>query len=389
MLLAEVLPPRTGGSGRWLWEIYRRLPAGEVVIAAGEDLRAAEFDRTNHVNLQRIPLQFSTWGVFSRAGLRAYRRALKDVRRIIKEQRPARVQRLHCARCLPEGWIAWLNKRIHGMPYICYVHGEEANYAKSSRELGWMMRRVLRGADFLIANSRNTQLLLERDWQVPAERIRLLHPGVDCTRFVPMPRDAAIRQRLGWGDRPVVLTVGRLQERKGHDVMIEAVAQIKSQSPDILYSIVGDGEERGRLEQLVRQHGVAAQVEFRGEPTDNELIQCYQQCDLFVLANRQVGQDIEGFGMVLVEAQACGKPVIAGASGGTAETMLVGQSGFVIDCTTPNELSEVIPQLLLDEPRRHQMGAAGRRFVETNLDWESLAAQARVVFREGLPTHAG
>jgi len=384
LVLSHVFPPKAGGSGRWLWEIYRRLPRHEVVIAAGEDVRAAEFDRTHSLNVQRIPLEFSTWGISSVQGISAYWQGLRDVRRIMRDHRQAPIDQLHCARCLPEGWIAWMLKRVYGVPYICFVHGEETNYAKASRELGWLMRRVLKGANFVIANSQNTRALLREEWQVPDDKIRLIHPGVDSERFTPADRNVETRRQLGWGDRPVVLTVGRLERRKGHDMMIEALTRIREQVPDVLYSIVGDGVERERLGQLVQQHGLEAAVEFRGEPSDQELIQCYQQCDLFLLANRQVGQDIEGFGMVLVEAQACGKAVVAGASGGTAETMRVGETGLIVDCTTPDQLVEVIPQLLGDAPRRLKMGAAGRQFVVENLDWVSLTAQARSAFQEGL-----
>lgn len=389
LLLSEIFPPKTGGSGRWLWEVYRRLPRGQFVIAAGEDARALEFDRSHDAKVCRVPLGFSTWGIANLRGMSAYWRGLQAVRHIMQSQHPVRVGHLHCARCLPEGWIGWLVKRLYGIPYICYVHGEEANYAKSSRELGWMMRRVLAGAQFTIANSQNTRSLLRQDWQLPEKKIRLLHPGVDTKRFIPAKRDAETRRRLGWGERPVVLTVGRLDERKGHDRTIEAMVRIRKLVPDILYSIVGDGIQRQRLELLVQQYDVGGSVEFRGEPVDDELIECYQQCDLFVLANRQVGQDIEGFGMVLVEAQSCGKPVIAGDSGGTAETMRVGESGLILDCTTADQLVEVIPKLLLDETLRVRMGAAGRQFVVENLDWEPLAAQALAIFQQGTSPSAG
>jgi phosphatidyl-myo-inositol dimannoside synthase len=230
--------------------------------------------------------------------------------------RAEQVERLHCARCLPEGLMARVLRARSGIPYVCYVHGEEVNYATASRELRYLAQRVLHGADFVIANSRNTARLLQEEWGVPAERIRLLYPGVDTGRFVPAPRNPEVRSQLSWGDRPVVLTVGRLQKRKGHDQMIHALARARSTVPNLLYAIVGDGEERPALQALVEQEGLGRHVQFLGELDDRGLITCYQQCDLFVLPNRQVGKDIEGFGMVLLEAQACGKPVMAGDSGG-------------------------------------------------------------------------
>ena len=110
------------------------------------------------------------------------------------------------------------------------------------------------------------------------------------------------------------------------------------------------------------------------------MISCYQQSDLFVLPNRQIGRDIEGFGMVLLEAQACGKPVVAGASGGTAETMLVGTTGEIVSCDGPDALSALLVRLLADRDRLENMGNAGRVLCEARFEWEILVQQAKDAF---------
>jgi phosphatidylinositol alpha-1,6-mannosyltransferase len=183
------------------------------------------------------------------------------------------------------------------------------------------------------------------------------------------------------------LTVGRLQKRKGHDTMIRALQTIREQIPDVLYAIVGDGEERQPLESLVRELEMSDHVRFMGEIVDRALIQCYQQCDLFVLPNRQVGQDIEGFGMVLVEAQSCGKPVIAGASGGTAETMQIPETGQVVDCTKPDELSRAIAHRLADPQQLERMGECARNWAISRFDWWSIAKRASQLFESGYANH--
>lgn len=377
LLISEIFPPKTGGSGRWFWEIYRRLARKDVVIAAGTDPRQDSFDLTHDLRVTRVPLTLKSWGISSAAGLRDYWRAHRQVRRIVKEQS---VHYVHCGRVLPEGWLAWLLNRTRNLPYVCYVHGEEMNYAASSRELSWMMRRVLRRASHVVANSRNTQRLLEVDWNVPASRVQLLHPGVDTERFVPADWDLQHRTQLGWFDRPVVLTVGRLQKRKGHDQMIRALPLVRQAVPNVLYAIVGDGEERPLLQDLVSREGVKEHVQFLGEICDEDLMRCYQQCDLFILPNRQVGQDIEGFGMVLLEAQASGKPVIAGDSGGTSETMRIPETGVVIHCETPGPIARTVIELIRDADRRACMGRAGRSWVVENFDWTALSHQAASLF---------
>jgi phosphatidylinositol alpha-1,6-mannosyltransferase len=288
---------------------------------------------------------------------------------------------IHSARCLPEGLMALALRYLCGVPYACYVHGEDVNSASTSRELAWLVRRVLRGAEFLIPNSRNTAAILRDEWDMPEGRIRLLYPGVDTRRFVPAARDKVLRARLGWHDRPVVLTVGRLQKRKGQDQLIRALMQIRKVVPDVLYAVVGDGDERQPLERLVCLEKMHHHVQFLGEVNDDDLIRCYQQCDLFVLPNREeAARDIEGFGMVLLEAQACGKPVVAGSSGGTAETMRIPQTGRVVCCDGPDALAALVTELLVDSSLRARMGEAARHCVVERFDWSALSQQARQLF---------
>jgi phosphatidylinositol alpha-1,6-mannosyltransferase len=380
LLISEIFPPRTGGSGRWFWEIYRRLPREEVVIAAGEDGRQEAFDATHDLRLWRVPLTMREWGIRSWAGLRGYGRALRRLRRIVKAEG---ISRVHCGRCLPEGVMALALKWLCGTPYLCYVHGEDVTTAATSREHRWLVQRVFRGAERVIVNSRNTGQIVREEWGLLPERIALLHPGVDSERFQPHAWDGRIRARLGWGDRPVLLTVGRLQKRKGHDHLIRALPQVRRTIPALLYAIVGDGEERDSLQQLARDQGVTEHVQFLGEIADEELVACYQQCDLFVLPNRQVGHDIEGFGMVLLEAQACGKPVLAGASGGTAETMRIPDTGRVVPCDDVPRLAAAVSELLADPPLLARLGTAGRQWVVEQFDWSALVRQAQLLFRGG------
>lgn len=371
LLISEIFPPKTGGSGRWFWELYRRLPRDRYVIAAGEDPRAASFDETHDLRVARLPLTLQAWGLRSLTGLKGYVRAVRELLRLVRREK---VQEVYCGRCVPEGVMALALKLWTGLPYACYVHGEEG--APDSREYNWLVRRVFRNADFLIANTRNTMRVMREDWDVPAARLRLMHPGVDTRRFKPAGRDPAVRNALGWGDRPVVLTVSRLQLRKGHDQMVRAMPMIRQAIPNVLYAIAGEGEERPRLQELVTQLNLTGHVQFLGEVDEGRLVQCYQQSDLFVLPNRQVGKDIEGFGLVLLEAQACGKPVIAGASGGTAETMQAMRTGLAVPCETPDELARSVSELLSDPERLASMGNDARSWAVENFEWEALARQA-------------
>lgn len=377
LLVTEVFPPQAGGSGRWLSELYRRLPHENLVIAAGQHPQQAEYDRVHDLSITRLPLHFSSWGLLGLASLKQYYSAYRALKKLVKQHR---IEVLHCGKCLPEGLLAWFLQRRFGLPYICYVHGEELSIAAGSRELFWWASRVLRGAARVIANSQNTASLLRGAWGVGESQIRVLHPGADTEYFRPAPRSDQVRVGLGWRGRRVVLTVGRLQKRKGHDMLIRALPEVRRAVPDVLYAIIGDGEERAALEALVGQLDLGGHVQFLGEVPDATSLSCYQQCDLFALPNRQVGDDFEGFGMVLVEAQACGTPVLAGNSGGTSETMELGRTGFVIPCETPGPLASFLAELLGMPERLVDMGRAARTWAVQAFDWEALCRQAESLF---------
>jgi phosphatidylinositol alpha-1,6-mannosyltransferase len=373
LVLSQIFPPLQGGSGRWLWELYRRLHDVDVHVVADDAPGAVVFDRASGVPTVRIPLSFPHWGVYHIGGAIRYVRAFAALVSIIARVRP---DSIHCGKCLPEGLLATALWRWTRVPFRCFVHGEELTLAATSRELAHLTRIVLNRASGLIANSRHTKEMLVRQWQVPEDRVAVLHPGVDTTRFVPARNDAASRARLGWTNRRVVLTVGALQKRKGQDMMIRALPAIRARCPDVLYAIVGEGWERPYLDQLVAEHGVGDIVQFRGVPGDAELIDCYQQCDLFALPNRQVGWDFEGFGIVLLEAQACGQAVVAGLSGGTSETLDPASTGELVNCDSPEPLAAVVSDLLNDPARRARMGASARKWAVEHFDWQALSRQA-------------
>jgi len=367
LLLTENFPPTIGGTSRWFWELYRRQPVSAIVIGAGACAGAEAFDRTHALRVTRLPLTFADRGILSIAGWRSYRRTAAALRALVRH---ADIRGAHCARVVPEGWLA-LQCRI---PYACFVHGEELNTARTSRQLQWMACLSLCRSGRVFANARHTADILRNDWHVPAAKITVLHPGVDTSRFVPAAPDDGVRMSLGWAGRRVILTVARLQRRKGHDRMIEAVALLSRRFPDLLYAIVGDGEEREALATRVRRAGLERHVRFHGTLDDAWLLRAYQQCELFVLPNRTEAGDFEGFGMVLLEAQACGRAVIAGDSGGTVEAMQPDETGFIADCTRSDRLAAVIAVLLSDSVRCQQMGAAGRLWVERNFDFDATQA---------------
>jgi phosphatidylinositol alpha-1,6-mannosyltransferase len=377
LLLSHVFPPRVGGSGRWFWELYRRLPDVKVHVVAGDVAGAAAFDRTADLPITRLSLDFAGWGLLSARGAASYARSALTLNRVVQQHQP---DVIHCGKSLPEGLLAVAIKRWRGTPFYCYAHGEELTLARTSRELAVLTGVVLRAAAKVVANSRHTKKILLDEWRVPEAKIAVMHPGVDTTRFAPATSSADIRCRLGWADRRVILTVGALQKRKGQDMMIRALPAIRARCPDVLYAVIGEGWKHAYLRDLAGRLGVADLVQFRGVPADDELVECYQACDVFALPNRQVGWDFEGFGIALLEAQACGKPVIAGLSGGTSETLEPGRTGELVSCDSPDLLAVTTAAMLEEPARRAAMGRCGRQWVVERFDWDILTRQASALF---------
>jgi phosphatidylinositol alpha-1,6-mannosyltransferase len=281
---------------------------------------------------------------------------------------------------LPDGWIGRRAAKTLRIPYIVFLHGEERCYTDASRQLNWMAHRVCRDAAAVVVNGENTSRIAREYWRLPADKVYVLHPGVDGEQFAPADPSPTIRTRLGWDDRPVILTVSRLQARKGQDQLIRALPAIRKVIPNVLYAIVGDGERRPHLERLVDEMNLSSHIRFHGQLTDGRLVECYQQCDVFVLPNRRLGNDVEGFGMVLLEAQACGKPVIAGNTGGAYETMDVGRSGYVVDIDDIGALATSVASVLSQPDLCRSMGEAARARVVAYFDWDALACAADAIF---------
>jgi phosphatidylinositol alpha-1,6-mannosyltransferase len=377
LLISEIFPPVFGGSGKWFWDLYGRLSRDEYLIVSHSEKGSKEFDRSHDLNVIRVKLKSSQWGIASYRGFIFYLKTFWDLRKQVKRHN---VCALHCGRCIPEGVIGYLFKKLYSMPYLCYIHGEDIETARDSREFILIINHVLKNAQILICNSQNTKSILVEKWNIPEEKLVVLYPGVDAKYFVPHGEDEEARKSLGWHSRLALLTVGRLQKRKGHDMLIRALPLIQREFPNVVYAIIGNGKEDSNLRRLVDELDLNNAVQFFEEIGEDDKLTCIQQADVFILPNRTVLNDIEGFGIVLVEAQSCGIPVVAGDSGGTKETMLPGKTGLIIDCTSVEPIVEAIVNLLKQPALREQMGKYGRQHVLNNLDWDAVLDQAKLVF---------
>ena len=377
LLLTENFPPKEGGSGRWFWELYSRLPNDKVLIVANDTPEGREFDKTHELDIVRIELESTEWGLASTKGLGFYWETIRKVLKLIKEYG---IEEVHCGRVIPEGVIARALKLLAGARYNCFVHGEDVETAATSREHSLLVKNVCKNASMLICNSENTANIVRKLGFDSGSKCEVLHPGVDTSRFEVAAPDTSFRQQMGWSGKRVLLTVGRLQRRKGQDFLIKSMPALLKEFPDLFYAVVGRGECYDELISLVDQHELHDNVCVYPDMDDEALIKCYQQCDIFILPNRTIDNDIEGFGMVLVEAQVCGKPVIAGDSGGTRETMNIGKTGHIIDCSsTENLLNGLSPILRNREIVDGEVDIAD--YAKNRFNWDQHVAKAKRLFK--------
>lgn len=274
--------------------------------------------------------------------------------------------------------VAAMRLRSRKFRSIVFAHGLEV-----WQPLGWPRGAALRSSDLVIAPSRDTSQHLISDQKIRAEKVRQLAWGLDpefeagLRTSAPPPRPASFPERAR-----MILTVGRwdpAERYKGADTLISTLPRVLQSVPEAALALVGDGEDRSRLEQLARQSGVADHVHFLFGLSQEELFACYAHCDVFALPSRA-----EGFGLVFLEAMANSKPVIGGAHGGTPEVIEDGVSGLLVPHGDVAMLSNALVSLLSDPARAREMGARGCQRVQKDYTFERFQSGLSQVLEDVL-----
>jgi phosphatidylinositol alpha-1,6-mannosyltransferase len=276
----------------------------------------------------------------------------------------------------PLALLGPLARRAGARRIVASTHGHE---------VGWSMLPVARSALRRIGDDADVVTFVSRYTRGrfasafgPGAALEHLPPGVDTARFTPDPQARArMRERYGLGDRPVVVCLSRLVPRKGQDMLIRALPELRRRVPDTALAIVGGGPYLEALQKLALQHGVAEHVVFtRGIPAE-ELPAHHAMADVFAMPcrTRGAGLDVEGLGIVYLEASACGVPVVAGRSGGAPETVQDGRTGTVVDGTDVEAITAAVGDLLADPGRAAAMGVAGRHWAVDNWQWRTRGAR--------------
>lgn len=276
----------------------------------------------------------------------------------------------------------WLAARQTDRPLCTFVHGTgirsrvSRNPLDYENPLSWLIERsrmksgTIR-ADRVVTVSDFTRRNLERAG-VDADRITLVPPLIADTSgwTADDAQIEALHERFAVGDRDLILTVARLVERKGVDTVLESLAEHRSELPDLRYVVAGDGPDRDRLEAMTEDLGLRDTVTFAGFVDSDVKHHLYEIAEIFVMPNRELDDgDVEGFGIVFLEANAHGIPVVGGRSGGAVDAIVDGETGILVDPRDPDDVTAAIGRLLGDDDVRSAMGEKGRKRVEEELDF--------------------
>jgi phosphatidylinositol alpha-1,6-mannosyltransferase len=203
------------------------------------------------------------------------------------------------------------------------------------------------------------------------EKLIKIAPGIDIEHFKPLD-SSSLRSELELNDRPTIISVGRLVHRKGQDRLVEAMSRIVAELPDAILVFIGEGPHRKEMDRLVAKHNLDKNVRFIGRIHYSELPRYIAMGDIFAMPSRSrlFGLEVEGLGIVYLEASACGLPVVGGSSGGAPDAVKDGVTGFVVDGNDIDQIAERIIHLLRDEELRRKMGKAGRDWAIEEWRWQ-------------------
>lgn len=363
VLVAGVFPPGIGGMQNYYYNLSKHTKHNMTVLAP-EYPGSDAFDQDQPFRIIRGPFVRD-----ERTDITSWGRLFRYVRRTMREEEPD----ITIYGYVLIGFIGLLLRIFTGRRYVISTHGMDMLMFRRFFGLNQMVKLILRKADGVLTNSEFTRKLVD-DYGVDPGRIGLVYPGVEAI-YERKPKNSELMQQYGLQGKYVILSVGRLVTRKGHDRVIESMPVILQHIPNAIYMIVGDGPERGRLEALAKTTGVTESVLFVGSVSGNErLNEYYSLADQFIMVCRELEKgDAEGFGIVYLEAASAGVPVIAGRSGGASEAVLDEVTGLLVAPESHAEIATAIIRFASDAKLRERLARAGYKRAKTQFQHDSLA----------------
>jgi phosphatidylinositol alpha-1,6-mannosyltransferase len=373
LLLAYDFPPIGGGLSRWMGELARHYPAGSLIVSTGQSEDSDDVDMELPNRVDRVSVQARR--------LRTIQGLLLWSRRVSALCRAASPGFVWCGNIKPAAYPAnWARERT-GVPYGIIVHGTDLLLLQHQAHQSALKRKVaktlIQPASVIVANSRYTRDLClavcrEIGVEMDPDAVRVVPLGTDPAHFKPGVSTEAVRNRYGLKNGRWMLTVARLTAHKGIDTGLRALAALATSHPDLKYAIVGVGKRHGELETLAAELKLTDRVKFLTGVPDDDLPGIYNLASVYLGVSRLADSNVEGFGISLVEASACGVPVVGGRSGGIPDAVREGETGLLVDPGDPVAVARAVDAVLSNPALASKLGGGGRRAVETHFNWDRV-----------------
>ena len=383
LLLTYDFPPIGGGIARMMGELAKRYPAGTLVVSTGTRPGAPAVDRA-------LPNRVDRVAVPSRR-LRTIQGLVTWTRRASGLARTLEPEFVWCGNLKPAAYPArWIRRRT-GTPYGIFVYGTDLLLLQNRLRRSALKRRAARAligsAGVVVAISQWTRelcltVLRELAFRDGEIDVRIVPLGTDPVHFRPGVDPSGVRARYGLEEGRWLLTVARLVAHKGIDTALHVVAALIKEHPTLRYAVVGSGPMQAQLETLALTLGVASRVRFLTDVPDADLPALYNSAEIYLGVSRPAELMIEGFGISLSEASACGIPVVGGSSGGIPDAVLEGETGLLVDARTPGAVIDAVRLLLMDRSLARRLGVGGRKAVESYFNWDRVTSDVQRIGTE-------
>jgi phosphatidylinositol alpha-1,6-mannosyltransferase len=375
LLLSYDFPPIGGGIARFMGELTKRYEPSSLIVSTGQHPNSAAVDEQLPNRIERLRV--------SSTRLRTLQGVLFWSRQATLLARSLEPEFIWCGNFKPAAYPAKWVQRQFGTPYGIMLYGTELLLLQHRLRRSVLKRRIakslLGSAAVLLTISKCTRALcldVLKDLGFPEGKtdVRLVPLGTDPRHFRPGIDPRAARLRYGLESGRWLLTVARLAAHKGIDTVLRVLAVLRDEYPDLRYAIVGSGMRLARLQTLARHLGVSDRVRFLTDVPDDDLPQLYNIAELYLGVSRPQELMIEGFGISLSEASACGVPVIGSSTGGVPDAVRDGETGLLVDAESAGAVADAVRLLLRDRDLARRLGAAGRKAVESFYNWDRVAA---------------
>lgn len=353
LLLTLEYPPFKGGVAHYYGHMIRHWPEGEVKVIDNSQNKLVD-DKRN----------FLKWW--------------PAIKTLSASLRAGEAEYVLIGHLLPLGTVAWLLSFVFKFKYCVFLHGYDLSLGWAQEHKRWLIKAVLNRADKIIAANSYTQKHAQEIINYTARhKVFLVNPGIEAETIAYNETEIeALKKHYNLSQKTVLLTVTRLVERKGVDMALEGLKLALREVFDLFYVIIGYGQDEARLRQKIANLGLSQNVLILTD--DSDKLSWYKLADIFIMTARQIGADVEGFGIVYLEAGLAGKPVIAGACGGVADAVADNVNGLMVDGAKPEQIAEAIIKLAKYEKLRQRLGDEGRRRALTMFNWQG---QAEKIFK--------